>query len=169
MTSIITQLSEVARGVAATARPAVVRVEGGWRPASGVVVADGTILTNAHNVHGDAVAVTFADGRTVGMYDDNTTPRWAFFWAHGIPETAHPSNRTFAHVWEGADNIGAYTHLANLVMVPEPFASLTDKDGPLTGFLRWHAWTVYRWKPASAAAPRATAPASCSNSSAVPD
>lgn len=65
MTSIVTQLSEVARGVAATARPAVVRVEGGWRPASGVVVADGTILTNAHNVHGDAVAVTFADGRTV--------------------------------------------------------------------------------------------------------
>lgn len=94
-----------------------------------------------------------ADGRTVGMYDDNTTPRWAFFWAHGIPETAHPSNRTFAHVWEGADDIGAYTHLANLVMVPEPFASLTDKDGPLTGFLRWHAWTVYRWKPTSAMAP----------------
>ena len=38
-------------------------------------------------------------------------------------------------------------------MVPEPFASLTDRDGPLTGFLRWHAWTVYRWKPASASAP----------------
>lgn len=65
MTSIVSQLSEVARGVAATARPAVVRVDGGWRPASGVVVADGTILTNAHNVHGDAVSVTFADGRTV--------------------------------------------------------------------------------------------------------
>jgi S1-C subfamily serine protease len=65
MTSIVCQLSEVARGVAASARPAVVRVEGGWRPASGVVVADGTILTNAHNVHGDVVAVTFADGRTV--------------------------------------------------------------------------------------------------------
>jgi S1-C subfamily serine protease len=65
MTSIVSQLSEVARGVAAATRPAVVRVEGGWRPASGVVVADGTILTNAHNVHGDSVSVTFADGRTV--------------------------------------------------------------------------------------------------------
>ena len=94
-----------------------------------------------------------AEGRTVGMYDDNTTPRWAFFWAHGIPETAHPSNRTFAHVWESGDELAEYTHIANLVMVPEPFASLTDKDGPLTGFLRWHAWTVYRWKPASASAP----------------
>lgn len=65
MASIVSQLSGVARGVAASARPAVVRVEGGWRPASGVVVADGMILTNAHNVHGDVVAVTFADGRTV--------------------------------------------------------------------------------------------------------
>ncbi len=93
------------------------------------------------------------DGRPVGMYDDNTTPRLAFFWAHGIKATGHPSKRTFAHVWEYGDDIGAYTHLANLVMVTEPFASLTDKDGPLTGFLRWHAWAVYRWKPASAAAP----------------
>jgi hypothetical protein len=41
----------------------------------------------------------------------------------------------------------AYTHLANLAMVPEPFASLTDKNGPLTVFLRWHAWEVYGWKP----------------------
>ena len=32
-------------------------------------------------------------------------------------------------------------------MIPECFASLTDKDGPLTGYLRWHAWTVYGWKP----------------------
>ena len=65
MTSIVSQLSEVARGVAASTRSAVVRVEGGWRPASGVVVADGMILTNAHNVHAEAATVTFADGRTV--------------------------------------------------------------------------------------------------------
>lgn len=93
------------------------------------------------------------NGREIGMYDDNTTPRWAFLWAHGIPITHHPSGRTFAHVWEGADDITAYTHLANIVMVPEPFAALTDKKGPLTRYLRWHAWSVYKWKPSHAPMP----------------
>jgi hypothetical protein len=87
------------------------------------------------------------------MYDDNTTPRWSMLWAHGIPVTRHPSGRTFAHVWEGADDITAYTHLANMVMVPEPFAALTDKSGPLTHYLRWHGWSVYGWKPAHAEVP----------------
>ena len=31
---------------------------------SGIVLADGRVLTNAHNVRGDQVTVTFADGRT---------------------------------------------------------------------------------------------------------
>ena len=31
---------------------------------SGVVIADGKVLTNAHNVRGDEVTVTFADGRS---------------------------------------------------------------------------------------------------------
>ena len=92
-------------------------------------------------------------GEGNGMYDDNTTPRWALLWAHGIPITHHPSSRTFAHVWEGADDINSYCHLANIVMVPEPFAGLTDKKGPLTQYLRWHAWSVYGWKPAHAATP----------------
>lgn len=87
------------------------------------------------------------DGLASGMYDDNTTPRWAFLWAHGIPHTHHPSNRTFAHVWEGADDIKSYCHLANIVVMPEPFAGLTDKKGPLTRYLRWHAWSVYGWRP----------------------
>lgn len=93
------------------------------------------------------------NGRNIGMYDDNTTPRWALLWAHGIPITHHPSGRTFAHVWEGADDITAYTQLANIVMVPEPFAALTDKKGPLTKYLRWHAWSVYEWRPNHAIEP----------------
>ena len=32
---------------------------------SGVVLADGKVLTNAHNVRGDEVTVTFADGRSI--------------------------------------------------------------------------------------------------------
>ena len=42
--------------------PSVVRL-GGWRGGAGVVVGDGTVLTNAHNVRGDSAVVTFADGR----------------------------------------------------------------------------------------------------------
>jgi hypothetical protein len=32
-------------------------------------------------------------------------------------------------------------------MVPEAFASLTDKDGPLTKYLRWQACQEYGWRP----------------------
>jgi serine protease Do len=46
------------------AGPAVVGVGGGRALGSGVVVADGVVLTNAHNVGGEEVWVTFADGRT---------------------------------------------------------------------------------------------------------
>ncbi len=87
------------------------------------------------------------------MYDDNVTPRWALLWSHGIPITHHPSKRTFAHVWEVADSMEAFNHLANIIMVPEPFAGLTDKTGPLTEYLRWHAFGVYGWKPENAEVP----------------
>lgn len=36
----------------------------GWGVGSGVVIAEGTVLTNAHNVLGPQVTVVFADGRT---------------------------------------------------------------------------------------------------------
>jgi len=42
--------------------PSVVRL-GGWRGGAGVVVGNGAVLTNAHNVRGDETTVTFADGR----------------------------------------------------------------------------------------------------------
>lgn len=42
--------------------PSVVRLDG-WRGGAGVVVGNGFVLTNAHNVRGDASNVTFADGR----------------------------------------------------------------------------------------------------------
>ena len=35
-----------------------------WGAGSGVVLAQGQVLTNAHNLRGDQVTVTFADGRT---------------------------------------------------------------------------------------------------------
>ncbi len=45
--------------------PAVVGVGNGWRGGSGVILADGVVLTNAHNLRGDGVTVVFSDGREV--------------------------------------------------------------------------------------------------------
>jgi len=54
-----TAVSSVAKKVGASA----VRVGGGWRGASGVVIGPGAVLTNAHNVRSAELTVTFADGR----------------------------------------------------------------------------------------------------------
>src|SRR3954465_13146460 len=43
--------------------PAVVGLGRGWGRGSGVVIADGAVLTTAHNLRGDQVTVVFADGR----------------------------------------------------------------------------------------------------------
>lgn len=59
--SLIEELEGAVRLVAETVGPAVVGVGRG----SGVVVADGQVVTNAHNLHGTEVAVRFADGRQV--------------------------------------------------------------------------------------------------------
>jgi hypothetical protein len=94
-------------------------------------------------------------GITVGMFDDNTTPRWALFWAHGIAGVSKAPSKgwTIAHVWGASKDIKAYTHLANLALVPECFASLTDKGGPLAKYLQYHAWKVYGWKPDAESVP----------------
>jgi len=60
-------LQELQDALSTTARelgPAVVGIANGWRGGSGVVVADGRVVTNAHNIRGESVEVTFADGRT---------------------------------------------------------------------------------------------------------
>jgi len=63
MTTLLDELQTALRSAADRAAPSVVRI-GGWRGASGVIVAAGQVLTNAHNVHGEEAQVTFADGRT---------------------------------------------------------------------------------------------------------
>jgi serine protease Do len=63
---------------------------------SGVVVADGRVVTNAHNIRGDEVTVTFADGRTatgrvagvdvdgdLAAIDVDTSGATALAWADG--------------------------------------------------------------------------------------
>lgn len=62
--TVLTDLSETARLVAARAVPATVRIGRDGR-GSGVVVADGRVVTNAHNLRDRTTLVTFADGRAV--------------------------------------------------------------------------------------------------------
>jgi len=58
------ELQQAVEAVAENAGPSVVGIGGGWGNGSGVVIAEGKVLTNAHNVRGDQVSVLFADGRT---------------------------------------------------------------------------------------------------------
>jgi len=51
--------------VAENAGSSVVGIGHRWGAGSGIVLGDGQVLTNAHNVRADQVTVTFADGRTV--------------------------------------------------------------------------------------------------------
>ena len=61
--SLLDDLSAAIRGVHGSAGAAVVGV-GRHVRGSGVVIADGRVLTNAHNLRGDEVTVTFRDGRS---------------------------------------------------------------------------------------------------------
>src|SRR4029077_8881068 len=49
--------------VATATGPSIVSI-GRRHRGSGIVVGDGRVVTNAHNIRGDEVTVTFADGRT---------------------------------------------------------------------------------------------------------
>ena len=64
MPDILEELEKATVGVAERVGRAVVGIGHGWGLGSGVVVAEGVVLTNAHNVHDSEVPVTFADGRT---------------------------------------------------------------------------------------------------------
>jgi serine protease Do len=62
--STITDLQETIAAAAERVGPAVVGFGRGWGRGSGVVVAPGRVLTNAHNLRGGQVTVNFAGGRT---------------------------------------------------------------------------------------------------------
>jgi S1-C subfamily serine protease len=60
--AVVEELSATIASVAERAGSSAVRVGGGWRNGSGVVIAPGAVLTNAHNVRSEEVTVTFVDG-----------------------------------------------------------------------------------------------------------
>ena len=71
--SALEEIQQAVSQIAGQVGPAVIGVGNGWRGGSGVVVADGQILTNAHNLRGEGVTVSFGDGReaegTIGGVD----------------------------------------------------------------------------------------------------
>ena len=63
----MTALADLGREIGTIAErvgPSVVGIGNRWRGGSGVVIGEDRILTNAHNLHGDEVTVTFPDGRS---------------------------------------------------------------------------------------------------------
>jgi serine protease Do len=75
MNSVAT-LQDAIAGAAERVGPSVVGLGRGWGHGSGVVIADGHVLTNAHNLRRDEVTVSFADGRreaatVAGVDSDN--------------------------------------------------------------------------------------------------
>ena len=62
--TILDEIQTGIRQVAEGAGASVVGIGQRWGVGSGVVLGEGRVLTNAHNVRGDHVTVTFADGRT---------------------------------------------------------------------------------------------------------
>ncbi len=63
MTTTGDDLSKTIRDVADRVGPAVVRIGAAGGRGCGIVVAPGTVVTNAHNLRGSETTVTFADGR----------------------------------------------------------------------------------------------------------
>jgi len=63
--AILDEIGASIRQLAEGAGPSVVGIGQRWGVGSGIVLEEGKVLTNAHNVRGDKVTVTFADGRAV--------------------------------------------------------------------------------------------------------
>src|SRR5919206_4649016 len=61
--AVLEEVTSVVRSAAEVVGPAVVGLGRGWGRGSGVVIAPGAVLTTAHNLRGEEVTGTFADGR----------------------------------------------------------------------------------------------------------
>src|SRR5918996_1017177 len=98
--SAIEEIQNAISAVAERVGPAVVGI-GSRQRGSGVVIGDGKVLTNAHNVRGDEVTVTFAGGRSVrgrlagidldgdlAVIDVDTAGAAALAWGDGSAATA---------------------------------------------------------------------------------
>jgi serine protease Do len=102
----MTILDEIGAGIARLAEEAgssVVGIGQRWGVGSGIVLGEGQVLTNAHNVRGSHVTVTFADGHTaegtvagtdidgdLAVIEVETGDVPALSWAAGAPALGTP-------------------------------------------------------------------------------
>jgi S1-C subfamily serine protease len=102
----MTVLDEISASIARLAQDAgasVVGIGQRWGIGSGIVLGDGRVLTNAHNVRGSEVTVTFADGHTaegtvaghdidgdLAVIQVDTGPIAALGWAASAPAIGTP-------------------------------------------------------------------------------
>jgi S1-C subfamily serine protease len=102
----MTVLDEIGAGIARLAGEAgssVVGIGQRWGVGSGIVLGEGRVLTNAHNVRGSHVTVTFADGHTaegsvagtdidgdLAVIEVETGPVPALAWATDAPALGTP-------------------------------------------------------------------------------
>jgi S1-C subfamily serine protease len=61
--AVLEEVTQAVRSAAERVGPSVVGLGRGWGRGSGVVIADGAVLTTAHNLRGEQATVVFADGR----------------------------------------------------------------------------------------------------------
>lgn len=74
------------------------------------------------------------------MLDDNKAPTDAFIWAHGIRQY---QDAQFNHLWGRADDVHAYTSLANICMLPAFLSELTDTHRGVRAMLHYRALELY--------------------------
>jgi serine protease Do len=61
---VLSDIQSAIEQIVETVGPSVVGIGDRWSHGSGLVVAEGKVATNAHNLRGETVTVTFNDGRT---------------------------------------------------------------------------------------------------------
>ena len=96
--AILDEIGASIKQLAEGAGTSVVGIGHRWGAGSGIVLSAGKVLTNAHNVRGDQVTVTFSDGRTaegnvagrdvdgdLAVIDVDTSGIPALPWADGAP------------------------------------------------------------------------------------
>src|SRR5918992_4433162 len=97
---MLEELRDAARQVHDRVGPSVVGLGRGWGRGCGVVIADGKVLTNAHNLRGEEVTLTFSDGSTtlgrvagvdaerdLAVIDADTGAAPAVQWEAGLADT----------------------------------------------------------------------------------
>ncbi len=101
--TIFDEIQASIAGLAESAGSSVVGIGQRWGAGSGIVLGEGRVLTNAHNIRGGQVTVTFADGRTaegnvaghdydgdLAVIEADTGQAAALAWATAAPAVGMP-------------------------------------------------------------------------------